>query len=158
MGALLAATAAMISGCAGTVALDAAPDANDPLCAEAMVTLPRAIVDQERRWTDAQSTAAWGDPASVIFTCGVTPPGPTTLPCSELDGVDWIIDDAEAPRYRFTTYGRTPAVQVYLDYDVIGSADVLRALAPAARKLTQDGACTQLPGTGSTPGTGEDEG
>ena len=63
--------------------------------------------------------------------------------------MDWIIDDAEAPRYRVTTYGRTPAVEVYLDNDVVSSAEVLdtlsqivvaccRATAPCARSRAYD--------------------
>ena len=60
-----------------------------------------------------------------------------------MNGVDWIIDDAEAPRYRVTTFGRTPAVEVYLDNEVVSSADVLDALSGIVGLLPTDGsACT----------------
>ena len=92
----------------------------------------------------AQATGAWGDPVTVILACGVTVPGPSTLECQTVEGVDWLIDDSEAPRYRFTTYGRAPAVEVYLDYDPerTSSADILRALAPAVSQLPVHSTCT----------------
>ena len=77
-GTVLAAVVAL-SACAGTVAMEAAPDANDPACADVSVRLPQTIAGQDRRWTDAQATGAWGDPAAVLLTCGVTVPGPSTL-------------------------------------------------------------------------------
>ncbi len=144
---MLGALALALTGCASTVSLDAAQDANDPLCAEVTAYLPQTVAGQERRWTDAQATGAWGDPATIILTCGVTPLGPTTLPCQSAGGVDWVVDDSEAPNYRFTSFGRTPAVQVYLDYESVSSGDALRLLGPLVGKLPQDGECTARPGT-----------
>lgn len=138
--ALLA--AASLSGCVATVSLQPAHDANNPLCARVMVSLPNQVAGESRRWTDAQSTASWGSPAAVILSCGVTPPGPTTEECITLGGVDWVVDQTEAPRYRVTTFGRKPAVQVYLDNDVVGSNDVLQTLAPAVVNLPVSAACS----------------
>lgn len=104
-----------MSGCAATVSLSAAPDANNPKCAEIMVRLPGNLGGQQRVWTNAQSTASWGTPTKIIFACGVTPPGPTTLKCIALGGVDWIVDETAQPNFRITTFGRTPAVQVFVD-------------------------------------------
>lgn len=138
-----------LAACAGTVSLQPAPEANDPACADVMVRLPQTVAGEERRWTDAQSTAAWGSPTAVIMTCGVEEPGPTTQPCTDVQGVFWIVDESDAPKYRFTTFGRSPAVEVYLDFDVVGSADTLRALSPVlAARLEQTGAtCTERPGS-----------
>lgn len=122
-----------------------APDANDPLCADVTVRLPDSVDGEQRRWTDAQATGAWGDPASVLLACGVTPPGPSTLPCQTVSGVDWIIDDSDAPNYRFTTYGRTPAVEVYLDYDVVSGNEALQAVSNAVASLPVDAQCTDRP-------------
>ncbi|HYJ48780.1 MAG TPA: DUF3515 family protein [Microbacterium sp.] len=141
--ACVLAAGALLAGCSSTVAVQPAEDANDPSCADVTVRLPSNVDGESRRWTDAQATGAWGDPASVILTCGVTPPGPTTLPCQSVNGVDWIIDDAEAPRYRVTTFGRTPAVEVYLDNDVVSSAAVLDTLSQVVSVLPSDGSeCT----------------
>ena len=65
-------------------------------------------------------------------------------PARRVNGVDWIIDDSEAPRYRVTTFGRTPAVELYLDNDVVSSAEVLDRLSRIVGVLPADGsACTE---------------
>jgi hypothetical protein len=123
-----------------------ATDANSPDCAAVTVRLPDNVDGQSRNWTDAQATGAWGSPASVLLTCGLETPGPSELPCEAVDGVDWLIDDSEAPNYRFTTFGRTPAVEVYLDYGVVSARAVLGALSSAVGTLPTTGSrCTPRP-------------
>ncbi|WP_254775102.1 DUF3515 family protein [Microbacterium hydrocarbonoxydans] len=63
----------VLTSCAPTVHLEPAANANDPLCAEVTVRLPDSIGDQARVWTDAQATAGWGTPSSVLLTCGLEP-------------------------------------------------------------------------------------
>jgi len=134
-----------LTGCSATVNMQPADEANAPDCAAVSVRLPDSVDGQPRRWTDAQATGAWGSPASVLLTCGVAVPGPSTLVCQSVNGVDWLIDDADAPNYRFTTYGRSPAVEVYLDYDVVSAQAVLSALATAVLQLPETGAeCTAV--------------
>lgn len=146
--ALLAAGAGALSACSATVSMQPAAAADDPACAAVTTALPDTVDGQERRWTDAQATGAWGDPTTVLMTCGVTEPGPTELVCQTVDGVDWIIDDSEAPNYRFTTYGRSPAVEVYLDYDAVSARAALSALGRAVGTLPTTGAaCTARPDT-----------
>ncbi|GLJ79073.1 DUF3515 family protein [Microbacterium imperiale] len=136
----------LLGGCAGTVAVPAAPQANAPECAEVMVRLPDSVAGAERRWTDSQSTAAWGDPTTVIFSCGVPSPGPTTLRCESVAGVDWVIDESEAPRFRVTTFGREPAVELFFDTEItedvqgVSSRDVLESLSPVVARLPRTGA------------------
>lgn len=142
--ALAAAATLALAGCSPAVALEAAADANDPQCAEVTVRLPDVVAELPERTTDAQATGAWGDPAAVLLHCGVTVPGPTTQQCQSVNGVDWIIDDTQAPSYRFTTFGRTPAVEVVLDGDAVASSTVLADLAPAVSVLPVTGACTAL--------------
>lgn len=135
---------ALLTGCTSTVSLQPAENANAPACADVTVRLPDTVDGQPRRWTDAQATGAWGDPASVIITCGVPELGPTTLPCHSVNGVDWVIDESDAPRYRVTTFDRTPAVEVYLDNDVVSSAQVLDRLSQIVSVLPQNGqVCTE---------------
>lgn len=131
--------------------MEPAADANNPLCADVSVRLPDRIDGQERRFTDAQATGAWGNPTVVLLACGVPPPGPTTLPCQSVGGVDWIVDDQGENRYLVTTFGRTPAVEVFLDNTVVSSRAVLTDLAPAVGTLPQDGECTARPGTEEEP-------
>lgn len=146
------AAAFALSACAGTVAMEAAEEADDPACADVSVRLPDTIAGQERRWTDAQSTGAWGDPAAVLLTCGVPVPGPSELTCQTVEGVDWLVDESEGPDYyRFTTFGRTPAVEVYIDYNIVGSGDALRAVSPMLElQLAETGSvCTARPAAAS---------
>ena len=130
--AVLAVTAVTLTGCAGSVALDPGPDANSVQCAEVMVSLPDTIgaVDLQRRTTNAQSTAAWGDPTAVIYRCGLPEQGPSDLPCFDVDGVDWLLDESDAPRYVFTTYGRTPVTEIIVDVTYIAGSDAVRELSP----------------------------
>ncbi|MBD8466706.1 DUF3515 family protein [Plantibacter sp. CFBP 8798] len=142
--ALAAAATLALAGCAPAVALEPAADANNPQCAEVTVRLPDVVAELPERGTDAQATGAWGDPATVLLHCGVAIPGPTTQQCQSVNGVDWIIDDADAPNYRFTTFGRTPAVEIVLDGDAVASSTVLADLAPAVSVLPVTGKCTAL--------------
>lgn len=146
-----AATATLLTGCASTVSLEAAPDATDPACADVIVRLPDTVAGEAKRTTDAQATGAWGDPASVLLHCGVPPYGPTTLPCGNVNGVDWIVDDSNAPTYVFTTYGRTPAVEVVLDYDVVGGTSALDDLRTAVQSIPQEAQCLDADDVLSTP-------
>lgn len=118
--------ALLVAGCSSTVSLEPAADANNPVCAEVTVRLPEAVAGQDRRWTDAQATGAWGDPSAVLLSCGVTVPGPTAeLQCITIEGIDWLVDDSELPWTRVTTYGRDPAVQLYFDTEKVSGNAVL---------------------------------
>jgi hypothetical protein len=134
----------LLAACSRPVPFEAAPDAVDPDCAAVVVRLPDAVAGEEARETDAQGTGAWGNPASVLLRCGVEPPAPTTLRCVSVDEVDWIIDESDAPRYRFTTYGRTPAVEVVVDNDVVSGTTVIADLSPAVSVIEAQGGCTDL--------------
>jgi hypothetical protein len=144
----------LVTGCAAPVAdVEPAPDATDPVCAEAMVALPDAVAGHQRRETDSQATAAWGDPSAVILRCGVPTPGPTTEHCVTANGVDWVTrDDGEF--WTLTTYGRTPAVEVLFDDTRAASSSVMVDLASAVSRIPATGGCTSAPSETipSTPG------
>lgn len=154
--------AAILSGCSSTVHLDPADDANNPRCADVTVRLQNvpSIAGHDRRWTDAQATAAWGDPAVVLLTCGLPEAAPTsTLQCVSLQGIDWLVDDSQSPYLRLTTYGRKPAVQLYINSkpdepnkgvsanDVIGN----KSLAAAIAAIPATHSCVARPGDQATP-------
>lgn len=121
--ALVAPLLLVLAGCTPIVALDAADDAANPACAPMMVRLPDTVGGLSARETDAQSTAAWGQPAFVLLRCGVPSPAPNaTLTCTTVAGIDWLGDDSKDPNFVFTTYGRSPAVEVIIDSD--GDPDV----------------------------------
>lgn len=143
---LLIATSAatVLTGCTATVSLEAAPDANNPKCAEVIVRLPDDIEGQLRRTTNAQSTSAWGEPASIILRCGLPPVEASTLKCITVSSVDWLVDDTNAPSYRFISFGRNPATEVIVDSQNASGATALDALSPLVQLIEATRSC-QLP-------------
>lgn len=137
-----AVAAVTLSACAPTVRLQPAPEANAVECANMTVRLPDTVGALERRSVDAQSTAAYGDPTAVIVRCGMPRPGPSTLPCVTVDGVDWLIDDRDRPRFVFISYGLDPATEVIVDSDRVSGTQALQALSGAvASQSPPVGAC-----------------
>ncbi|HQY33778.1 DUF3515 family protein [Actinotalea sp.] len=136
---LLASTA----GCATRVSVPVAPYAADPLCAAVVLALPQDLAGLPRLRTTSQATVAWGEATSaVVLRCGVEPPPPTTDQCVTADdgttAVDWVAvpgpadADGAAP-WTFTTYGRSPAVEVRVPAAVTStrSTSFLLELGPA---------------------------
>jgi len=124
-------TLALLTGCQPTVNLGPAEFANSPECANMTVRLPDQVADLPRRSVNAQATGAWGVPVSVIVRCGLPLPAPSTLPCVTLEGIDWLRDDKDAPRFRFITYGLEPATEVIVDSEVVSGTQALRDLTQA---------------------------
>lgn len=137
------------TGCSSAVALEPAVHAASVGCASVVAHLPATVAGLDQRNTNAQGTGAWGTPTEVLLRCGVAVPGPTsTLGCVTVSGIDWLTDDTHAPDFVFTSYGRSPAVQVVIAGDkklsgakVNGSA-VLSDLGPAVRVLPRTRRCT----------------
>jgi hypothetical protein len=136
--ALVVAVTAALTGCTNAVAMSPAPSANDAACAAVQVRLPAAVDTKfDLRNTDAQSTAAWGDPEVALYHCGVAVPTVSDLPCFSQGGVDWIRDD-RGKQIVFTTFGRAPAVQVVIDATKTTS-QVVQDLSDAVSTLPKDG-------------------
>lgn len=147
-GSAAVATAVLVSGCATPVTLPAGPEASDPLCGEVIAGVPEEVAGLERRRTTSQGTAAWGEGADVVaLRCGVVPPGPTTELCQSVTDdtgreIDWIVTETDE-LLTYTTYGRTPAVDVTVPRGLLGdqpSAAVLD-LAGVVDPLPQHAAC-----------------
>ncbi|NHU84606.1 DUF3515 family protein [Kocuria sp. JC486] len=139
-------TAAALTGCGpGAVVVEPAVDAANADCASAMLAMPGEISDQAQRETTSQATTAYGDPASLIVRCGVTPPEPTTDMCSRVNGVDWIIRETDQEnRWKATTYGREPAFEVTFDTTVVASSTALIDLSSAVETVDQDRECLSV--------------
>jgi hypothetical protein len=142
--ASVALSLAFLTGCAPTVVLDPAADANNPECAEIIVRLPDTLADQPKRTVNAQSTAAWGEPVAVILRCGLEPVEVSPLPCVSASDVDWLIDDTNAPSFRFISYARTPATEVIVDSTVVAGITVLEQLAGSVGVLEPSKRCTEI--------------
>lgn len=140
---LTAVIIAVLSACAPTVNLDAAPKANDPACAEVSVRLPDVIDTHEKRVTNAQATAAWGEPTAVIVRCGLEPVTVSTLSCVSAGDVDWLVDDSQSPSFRFITFGRSPATEVIVDSTAIAGVTALEAVAGAVQNIKATKTCSE---------------
>jgi hypothetical protein len=131
----------LLTGCAATVVMPAAPLANDPGCAEVIVRLPNETDGQAKRTTNSQSTAAWGEPVAITLTCGLEPVMVSALPCITAGDVDWIVDDSDKPNYTFISFGRTPATAVTIDSTKSSGANVLEDLGQAVQFTKQSKKC-----------------
>ena len=141
--ALALALSFSLSACAPTVNLEVAPLANDPSCAEVIVRLPDTVADQQKRASNAQSTAAWGNPAAVILRCGLEPLPASTLTCVTAGDIDWLVDDSAAPSYRFITFGRSPATEVVVDSTIVAGVTALEELAGAVQNIESTKLCLE---------------
>jgi hypothetical protein len=131
----------LLSGCATAVVLKPAELANEPACAEVMVRLPDTVAGEPRRSTNAQSTAAWGNPAAVILRCGLPEEGPSALPCFTVDSIDWLRNDAEDPSFTFLAFGRAPGLEVIIDSTAVSGTSALSDLATAVGSLPAERFC-----------------
>jgi hypothetical protein len=134
----------LLTGCAPTVVLEPAADANNPECAEIIVRLPDTLADQPNRSVNAQSTAAWGEPVAVILRCGLEPVEVSALPCVSASEVDWLVDDSNSPSFRFVSYARSPATEVIIDSTVVAGVTVLEQLAASVGVLEASKRCTEV--------------
>ena len=127
--------------------MEPAVNANDPACADVVVRLPADIGGVPKRATTAQSTGAWRNPDVILLRCGIEPSGPTTDTCVSVDGVDWVVDDSQAPSYRFEAYGRSPGLEVVVDSEQVSGTDALLELNQVVSLLPQERQCTDLADT-----------
>lgn len=134
--------ALLLAACAPLVNLNAAEYSNDPACAEVSVRLPDKLGELQRRETNAQATAAWGDPAAVLLRCGLEGVEVSTLPCVTAGDVDWLVDDSDAPNYRFISYARFPAVEVIVDSTNASGITSLEGLSSAVAMIPASKVCT----------------
>lgn len=109
-----------------------------------MTRLSDTLADQERVWTDAQSTAAWGSPATILMVCGVEEPAVSDLPCTSIAGFDWLVDESDENWYRVTTFGRSPAVQLGISTTAyVDKASVLDRISKTMSDFTRTNECIE---------------
>lgn len=131
-----------LAGCERTVVVEPAQDAQNPKCADIMLRMPDEIAGEKSRTTSSQGTKAWGDPSIAVVRCGVTPPGPTTDECVSVNSVDWISKASEKEdTWVFTSYGRTPAVEILVNRTAESGNDVLAAISPALTAIKPETKC-----------------
>jgi hypothetical protein len=124
------------------VAVTAAPRGGDPQCARITDGSPSRLAGQERSDLDVAGVAAWGDGA-VVLRCGLRPPPPTIDRCLNVDGVDWILREADVrdDRKVLVTYGRDPAVELTITDRAARTDTALVELSRAVRPIRQVAKC-----------------
>ncbi|ULR52040.1 DUF3515 family protein [Streptomyces deccanensis] len=120
-------------------ALDLRPAARaeDPACARIAYRYPDRIAGESRDPVSVTGVASWGN-GGVVLRCGLEPPAETADPCVEVDGVDWVFreDGSTGSGYRvLVTYGRSPAVQAFVDDRVTAIDGVLVDLSDVVRPI-----------------------
>ena len=118
----------------------ALPAGADSAPSQALTALwPSLVSSQPARAVSVQSPAAraWGNPA-VIAICGYDAPAPSTLECLSVDGVDWLVQ-RRSDGVQFTTYGRSPAMDVLVPAAYAPEPLLLPAFGAAARSLPETG-------------------
>jgi hypothetical protein len=125
-----------LSGCSSTEVTDPA-QAGSAACRAAAAHWPKTVGGQSRQPTSSSSVAvrAWGDPA-IIARCGLPPIGPTTDQCLQVSGIDWVAHQL-TDGVRFTTYGRSPAIEVLVPSDYAPEPLLLPAFGKAASAIPQ---------------------
>lgn len=151
--AALAAIVLVGASACGSVSVPAGPDAADPACAPIVLDAPQSLLGQQRHETTSQGTLAWGSgDDAIVLRCGVRPPGPTTDACTRLEdssgtSVDWIVRE-ENGIVTFTTFGRTPAVDITVPRKVAPDQ-------PSAAPLELAGLIAPLPVKAQCVGPGD---
>ncbi|WP_237565633.1 DUF3515 family protein [Ornithinimicrobium cavernae] len=123
--------------CSSAVKVAPFDGAETPECHAVGAHWPTRVGPAEWRETavDSVTVAAWGDPA-IIARCGAVPPGPTEQLCLDSAGVDWIVEELDDGT-SFTTYGRSPAIEVLVPDAYDTPALLLPAFGPAAETVEQ---------------------
>jgi len=112
-------------------------NAGSAACRSAATQWPKTVGGQTLRATSSSSAAvrAWGDPP-IIARCGMPPIGPTTDTCLDVSGIDWVAHRL-TDGVRFTTYGRTPAIEVLVPSAYQPEPLLLPAFGKAAAAIPQ---------------------
>lgn len=137
-GLLLVVAGGVLSGCSSAVQVSAVP-AHAAACDRVDAGWPRTVAHQDRRSVTPTNpdAAAWGDPA-VIATCGWPELGPTTDPCIQVDGVDWVAHQL-SDGVQFRTFGRSPVIEVLVPKAYAPEPLLLPAFGAAAKALPPNG-------------------
>lgn len=137
-----------LAACSSPVTIPPAQHAPAAECAEVIVNLPDTLEAQPSRSTSSQSTAAWGDPAVLLFRCGLEMPVASDEVCFEAGGIDWLSLADDEGNYRFISYGRDPAVELIVSADTqLNNRAALEQLSEAVRLLPQYHSCSALSDT-----------
>jgi len=129
--------ALLLPGCSSAVEVSVPAQAGSAACLAVAKRWPATVGGRQPVATTSNSPAvrAWGDPA-VIARCGLAPIGPSTDDCVRVSGIDWVakrLSDGAS----FTTYGRSPAIEVLVPAAYAPEPLLLPAFTAAAQQIPQ---------------------
>ncbi len=133
----LCALALLLGACSTGVEVSVPAGGSSAACAAVAARWPTTVGGKATVDTSPAAPAvhAWGDPP-VIARCGLPEPGPTTDQCLGVSGVDWVAHRL-SDGVRFTTYGRSPAIEVLVPSDYSPEPLLLGAFTRAVRAVPQ---------------------
>ena len=133
----LCALALLLASCSSGVEVSVPAGGSSAACAAVAARWPTTVGGKATVDTSPAAPAvhAWGDPP-VIARCGLPEPGPTTDQCLGVSGVDWVAHRL-SDGVRFTTYGRSPAIEVLVPSDYSPEPLLLGAFTRAAQAVPQ---------------------
>ncbi|MFC0602895.1 DUF3515 family protein [Streptomyces palmae] len=122
--------------------IQAAPQGDHPRCARIAARYPSVLAGQRQEPGKGPGVAVWGDEA-VVLRCGLRAPDPTPEPCVNVDGVDWVVEEARSQGGKkfVITYGRHPAVEVAISDRLTGIDEVLVELSHSVKPIRQQEEC-----------------
>ncbi|MFF7750732.1 DUF3515 family protein [Streptomyces sp. NPDC007971] len=123
--------------------LRAAQRATGPACRSLAGRWPGRLDGHGRERVGVSGAEAWGDGA-VTARCGVTSPRLSPDPCMNVNGVDWLLEQARSRRAGkkvLVSYGRSPAVEVTVSPGVRAVDTVLLGLSKAVAPIAQPFHC-----------------
>ncbi|MFE2290748.1 DUF3515 family protein [Streptomyces sp. NPDC059452] len=122
-----------------------APHAGNAACEKIADRYPDRLGGQELTFSDRPGVAVWGSNA-IVLRCGVELPAPTTDPCANVDGVNWVFreDSSEDGAKTVVTYGRDPAVEAVISDEVVAVDDVLVELSTLVKPVKTYTQCLNL--------------
>jgi hypothetical protein len=66
------------------------------------------------------------------------------LPCVTAGEIDWLVDDSNAPSFRFVSFARFPATEVIIDSTRLAGVTVLEQLSSTIAILPATKRCTEI--------------
>ncbi|MFD4989211.1 DUF3515 family protein [Streptomyces sp. NPDC058374] len=113
----------------------------DPACAGVVDRAPGDLAGREPAGGSPPGVAVWGD-GEVVLRCGFPPPPATVEHCVDIDGVHWVLEEAQRTgATELISYGRDPAVRLTIAEGFDRTDTALIELSAAVEPIHQERHC-----------------
>ncbi|MGW4376568.1 DUF3515 family protein [Streptomyces albidoflavus] len=121
--------------------VEAAARGADPACAGVVDRVPGELAGRELAGGSPPGVAVWGG-GEVVLRCGFAPPPATVEHCVDIDGVHWVLEEAQRTgSTELISYGRAPAVRLTLAEGFDRTDTALIELSAAVAPIRQERQC-----------------